>query len=452
MSFDPEDWIFTTFDFDPAIDTFLLHDAVPGPPPLPGILEDAQDVTLIPTDLFPDTFGTEYYTNPPPVAAPLAVEQNYNPPTTQPIAIPEIPNQADLYQDTSSTGSSVTNTSDSFNSSIRETSRSNSVDSTRSVDDDSSRRRSKSSSDVTTHARRHRRKFSLELKMQTHLTRISGACLWCWRNRKRCIKVDNGCCKYCSTVRDKIPNIPCFRSRLSSCELFRRAPTDEFCWTRRRWLKTAFDDANVWRSQPHNVVVVQEDMGGLPLGLCMKQYDPLPDDQDSYSWVDDITQRPSELRLPRYAVADIDGAQEAIERYVKNNMERYIEKKIGWHDTIPWTTFQLALKMSQTEGSTLLRNALRLWTASRIIEAPWQIAAGAETLGMAVVMDPHSPYFNKTPVTPVMDFQIDNITIHHILLPLRKRTLQDLQRKVLDNKKKELYGDLPDNVHPLAQH
>lgn len=49
-------------------------------------------------------------------------------------------------------------------------------------------------------------------------------------------------------------------------------------------------------------------------------------------------------------------------------------------------------------------------------------------------MDEGSPYYGKTPVTPVMDFQIDNITIHQLLIPLRKKLLQELQKKVLNNK------------------
>lgn len=52
-------------------------------------------------------------------------------------------------------------------------------------------------------------------------------------------------------------------------------------------------------------------------------------------------------------------------------------------------------------------------------------------------MDRGSPYYRKVPVTPVMDFQIDNITIHKILLPLRKEILQELQRKVLANRRKD---------------
>jgi hypothetical protein len=51
--------------------------------------------------------------------------------------------------------------------------------------------------------------------------------------------------------------------------------------------------------------------------------------------------------------------------------------------------------------------------------------------------DPNSPYYGKVPVTPVMDFQIDNITICKILLPLRKQILQELQKKVLENRRKD---------------
>jgi len=79
---------------------------------------------------------------------------------------------------------------------------------------------------------------------------------------------------------------------------------------------------------------------------------------------------------------------------------------------------------------------LRLWTASRVIEDPWEIT-GSETLGMQRDGDPASPYYGKVPVTPVMDSQIDSITIYKILMPLRKQILQELQKKVLENRRKD---------------
>jgi len=138
------------------------------------------------------------------------------------------------------------------------------------------------------------------------------------------------------------------------------------------------------------------------------------------------------LTLPRFAVADVHAAEEAVNRYVSDNMLRHIRDKIGEAEVIPWETFQMAIKMSDN-GSVLLRNTLRLWTASRIIEEPWSIV-GDETLGLSPTNEIGSPYHNKIPVTPVMDYQIDAITIHRVLLPLRRQILADLQKKVLENK------------------
>jgi hypothetical protein len=85
---------------------------------------------------------------------------------------------------------------------------------------------------------------------------------------------------------------------------------------------------------------------GLRLELLVKQYDPLPEDQDTYTWTDLRNGQPRALKMPRFAVADIGGAHEGINRYVGDHMQPYIEKKIGPQDIIPWRTFQMAVKLS----------------------------------------------------------------------------------------------------------
>jgi hypothetical protein len=87
-------------------------------------------------------------------------------------------------------------------------------------------------------------------------------------------------------------------------------------------------------------------MGGLPLQLIIKQYKPLPDDQDTYTWIYGNNQH-GYLKLPRYAIADIDGAHAAIDKYLTDHQNRYIEKVIGRNEIIPWATFQLAVRKSQ---------------------------------------------------------------------------------------------------------
>ena len=110
-----------------------------------------------------------------------------------------------------------------------------------------------------------------------------------------------------------------------------------------------FNDSKVWRSPPRRIIVTQG-LAGLHLKLIVKQYEPLPEDQDSYSWVDSRNGQPGQLTLPRFAVADIQDAQGELDRYIQAHMVPYIESKIGPHEFIAWRTFQMALKLSQTEG------------------------------------------------------------------------------------------------------
>lgn len=84
----------------------------------------------------------------------------------------------------------------------------------------------------------------------------------------------------------------------------------------------------------------------------------------------------------------------------------------------------------------MIRRALKLWVTSRLIEVPWRIC-GQDTLNMNVCLDMDSPYYGRIPVTPIMDFQIDNIAIYYFLMPLKAKILKDLQKKILANRKED---------------
>lgn len=56
---------------------------------------------------------------------------------------------------------------------------------------------------------------------------------------------------------------------------------------------------------------------------------------------------------------------------------------------------------------------------------------------MDVCVDMGSPYYGRIPVTPIMDFQLDNITIHYLLVPWKSRILKELQKKILGNRKED---------------
>lgn len=84
----------------------------------------------------------------------------------------------------------------------------------------------------------------------------------------------------------------------------------------------------------------------------------------------------------------------------------------------------------------MIRRALKLWVGSRLIEQPWRVC-GNDTFGMDVCVDMGSPYYGRIPVTPIMDFQLDNITIHYLLVPWKSRILKELQKKILGNRKED---------------
>lgn len=79
-------------------------------------------------------------------------------------------------------------------------------------------------------------------------------------------------------------------------------------------------------------------------------------------------------------------------------------------------------------------DTLRLFVAARFIEDQWRVCGGHENLDMRDETDEESPYFGKTPVTPIIDFQIDSIVINTILKPLKSKILQTLQEKILKTK------------------
>ncbi|RMZ86329.1 hypothetical protein DV736_g6444, partial [Chaetothyriales sp. CBS 134916] len=86
--------------------------------------------------------------------------------------------------------------------------------------------------------------------------------------------------------------------------------------------------------------------------------------------------------------------------------------------------------------SPLLKKALKLWMAARLIEKPWRIC-GEETTTMKPVTDPDAPYCGWIPVTPIMDTQLDQIVIKSILLDLKTQVLQTLQIKIEKSRKKD---------------
>jgi hypothetical protein len=77
----------------------------------------------------------------------------------------------------------------------------------------------------------------------------------------------------------------------------------------------------------------------------------------------------------------------------------------------------------------MVDKALTLWATVRVIEIPWQFC-GSDTLGTKPPSDPTNPWFGKLRLPPIMDTQLDQVVIQHLLLPLRDQILKDLDQNI----------------------
>ncbi|KAF8443468.1 hypothetical protein BDZ91DRAFT_803895 [Kalaharituber pfeilii] len=287
--------------------------------------------------------------------------------------------------------------------------------------------------------RKRRGKFKSEqLRKETCMTRTTGACIRCQKNKIRCNPGPDpaGWCMNCLALSSRVLRMPCFRARVTEAELFRRGASNfGIC------VDTPLDSFDINQGNRYMVLAnprtieITQDMGPT-LKLRCKQYIPLEGDRQQYHWNDAFTGARRTLNTPPFAIADVEHAHAAIERYIDENLSVYLEGLLDSENTIVWESFRIALSMAGFDGSVMLRRALKLWVGSRLIEQPWRIC-GSERLGMEVCDDLGSPYYGRIPVTPIMDFQLDNITIHYLLMPWKSKILKELQKKILGNRKED---------------
>jgi hypothetical protein len=180
-------------------------------------------------------------------------------------------------------------------------------------------------------------------------------------------------------------------------------------------------------------VQLSQGHGSATLDLQVQKYEPIEGDKQHYYWYSN-GERIIKETSP-YAIHDIEFATGVIKKFVKNNLESYTKVLLKDSSPIIRSTFKTAL---QSQEKPLLKKALRFWVASRFIEKPWSII-GDETLGMESDKLVDSPYYNKVPVTPIMDFQIDNLVIHEQLQVQLKEILKVLTEKMLPPKKEHWF-------------
>jgi len=170
------------------------------------------------------------------------------------------------------------------------------------------------------------------------------------------------------------------------------------------------------------------------LNLKVQKFDPKDTDKVNYTWVNG--NEVETYKCSHYALADLEHVQISLENFLENNTEMYVNSVLSNASPMTKKVFETSLAFSKE--SKLVKLALRFWVASRFIETPWHIIAD-EFFGMKPDTRPGSPYFGLIPDTPMMDNQLDNIVIYHLLEPEWKKLRKIVRTKLLEHKKQDWF-------------
>ncbi|KAL2869465.1 uncharacterized protein BJX67DRAFT_379019 [Aspergillus lucknowensis] len=276
---------------------------------------------------------------------------------------------------------------------------------------------------------RNRGKMNEAAKKQLAKARARGSCPYCQRLKRRCEYGEN-------------PYAPC-----DGCMN---------AWTRSRLLfpckvQATFDDLALFRSGPpidnpehplmfflhrqhlwdvsHSAVSpdireVELTQGmGDKLRLTLSRFDPHPDDKTAYEW--NTLDGPRKMEMPPYCIANMDEAIVSVAQYAKRSMRAYLSQLVKPNNPFLSLIFYFAAQ----SPSPFIQIALQIWCATRLTEETWRFT-GPDTLDLHTITDPSNPWHGIIPVTPIMDQQLDQIVIRHVLQKRRDWLLPRLQRAI----------------------
>ncbi|KAI0199467.1 hypothetical protein F4808DRAFT_461787 [Astrocystis sublimbata] len=312
-------------------------------------------------------------------------------------------------------------------------------------------------------SRRHRGQLKAKDREETSKTRKRRACIRCrmqkirvggpiptfpfsgtysdtrltTRGGEQCVpdpdKPETACCICCDKVlgldtKKVIHRIPCLRWNLNEVVLFR---VGGLGFTQ-RWAGVCVENIppNDWVDE--RVVTIGMGVTKLfcdPIALKVRRYRPNSMDVQHRYWRFKETESPVMVRIPAYALADVDATSEEYRLYVQKNAEESVRRFVrdSLVNDIVKRTFAVAGKAAnrdfgKTKGdpASLFRNYFRLWLAARFTLGSAYVAAGYEKL------EASNPPCERQFVSRMVTAQFDSIGYNHVLVKLKREVLDEL--------------------------
>ncbi|PVH93456.1 hypothetical protein DM02DRAFT_541526 [Periconia macrospinosa] len=289
-----------------------------------------------------------------------------------------------------------------------------------------------------------------EQRQETGLTRKLGACIRCSMQRIRCIpdpSSPQGCCKTCiQAAYSRTRWLPCLRYKITDTELLAHEKCPRPTWTT-RWKKMELVDITNWASNSIKTIQTSQSdwiptsqgASEPPLSLQVREFKPIEGtDATCRRWkIDGIEYK---YETANYAIADMRQAGVAIIEYGKQTLPMAIKQWVNNQDSLLRNTYNMAYKYSlhaeREEDRNLLTSTLWLWAASRRMSQGAHIC-GEETLGMKRRdFGPKCTSSNKILMPPVYSAQVEIIYVTMILLPTKKKILDQLKALVAENNRR----------------
>ena len=137
-----------------------------------------------------------------------------------------------------------------------------------------------------------------------------------------------------------LPYLYLIPSRLDATpELIFLGTTEKDTWTTRSEIFRPTDLSTTVYSRSTTVDLTQD--YGFALKLAVSEFIPLEGDETSYIWtIDGAT---VELKMPCYAITNMQKSKLTLENYMEMNLHKYIEDFTGSSSQIVYDTFQIAL-------------------------------------------------------------------------------------------------------------
>ena len=175
--------------------------------------------------------------------------------------------------------------------------------------------------------------------------------------------------------------------------------------------------------------------------ICRQYTDELPEHYLKRCWTSDGGSK--KVVLPKYAIKNLQRTKifEKLDTTLTTNYTKLLGELSFKQDEIVSTTLTAAAWFSQNgekrENRDMMHRSLKIAIITRLMSRSFNIT-GSESLGIPRDMDPTSPYYQRIPIPPILDFQIDCAWMHK-MEELRRFVVSHLKKMIMKHERENWY-------------